>query len=503
MKLENRTLYFGDNLDILREKFPDESVDLIYLDPPFNSKKGYNILYKNKDGEESPSQVEAFNDTWNWNTIGVEENFNNLVNNKDNIKISNLMIGLEKVMGKSGTLAYLSMMTSRLIELHRVLKPTGSIYLHCDPTASHYLKIVMDTIFGENNFQNEIVWEYGKSIKHSSKNFISNHDIVFLYSKSNDMIFNIQNIPYSEKQLKRFKHDDMNGKFYYDVRRDKDNNKKQVKVYLTKEGTPTGDVWYFPIAQGKERLGYPTQKPEALLDRIIKASSNPDDIVLDPFCGCGTTVSVAEKLGRQWIGIDITPLAINIIKHRMSGHYKDIQIKLDGLPKDLDGAKMLAEQCEHKGRFDFQYWILSLLNAQPAPNKSKNKMKGKDYGIDGIVRYLNDSNSTYEDILISVKSGKHPNANDIRVLKGVVEREKASGGIFVTLYEPTKDMLKEEAQSGTFKYQNINIPKIQICLVEDLLNGKLPIIPQSQDTEIYKKSERKEREKAKQKSLFE
>lgn len=481
-ELKNRTLYFGDNLDILREKIPPESIDLVYLDPPFNSKKNYNILYK-KDGQDSPSQIQAFEDTWNWNTVGVETSFNELIENKENIKISNLMIGFEKVMGRNGTLAYLSMMTTRLIELKRVLKSTGSIYLHCDPTASHYLKIVMDVIFGEDNFRNEIVWCYsGGNNAHTY--FQRKHDIILFYSKTEKYIFNAKDIVILPRETSRY-YIDEEGKKY---------TKKNGKIYYCKhEGKIPEDYWIdIQVLHhiSNERLGYPTQKPEALLERIIKASSNEGDIVIDPFCGCGTTVAVAEKLNRKWIGIDITPLAINVIKKRMSDHSSNIKIELDGLPKDLDGAKMLAEQCGHNGRFDFQYWVLSLINAIP------NEM-GPDGGIDGIIRYSEIDEkfkSTYKDIIVSVKSGKNIKLSEIRDLKGVVDRENASGGIYITLYAPTNDMLKEASVSGTFKYQNINIPKIQICTVEDIFNGKLPIIPQShQNVYLCKKATAKKR----------
>ena len=304
--IENRTLFFGDNLDILKEKISDESVDLIYLDPPFNSNRAYNILHKNS-GEESPSQIEAFNDTWNWNTVGVEENFKNLCENKENIKISDLMIGLEKVIGRNGTLAYLSMMTSRLIELKRVLKSTGSIYLHCDPSASHYLKIVMDAIFGEENFRNEIIWSY-KSGGIPKTAFARKHDIILFYSKTNEYKFNLQMEARDISEIKKYSQEDEKGHF--------GQMKKDGKKYYFEDGHVMRDVWEIPILNqlSKERLGYPTQKPESLLERIIKASSNEGDIILDPFSGCGTTVAVSERLNRKWIGIDITPIAITVIK---------------------------------------------------------------------------------------------------------------------------------------------------------------------------------------------
>ncbi len=510
----NRTIFFGDNLDILREKFPNVGgyFDLIYLDPPFNSKRKYNVLFENKNEENNVAQSHAFEDTWNWNTIGVEENFNKLIINKENIKISDLMSGLETVIGKNGTLAYLSMMTSRLIELHRVLKSTGSIYLHCDPTASHYLKIVMDTIFGEENFRDEIIWHYTK-MNNTTQGWIQNHDVILFYTKSSDYIFNIQ---YSEEESALYSRlvkliDKDNKLRWYKAKTVKQqlldsyisSTKKRIGRELvdsdiiidfeSKGKKKFDNVWYIPIIKGnsKEFLGYQTQKPEALMKLIIEASSNKNDMILDPFCGCGTTLAVAEKLDRKWVGIDITPLAIDIIKKRLNKHFADrfklqnIQIKIDGLPKDMNSAITLAEKCGVNGRFDFQYWILGLLNAMPTKNKSKDNKKGKDEGIDGIIFFKEDNE--IKKLIISVKSGKNPSVREIRDLNGVITREKAVGGLFVTLYEPTKDMKKEATISGTYNFYNKKFQKIQIVMVKDLLENKNPDIPHTQEP-VYKEA---------------
>jgi len=485
MKLENRTLYFGDNLDILREKIPDESIDLVYLDPPFNSKKCYNVIFKDNE-----SQTHAFDDTWSgFDPIKIKIIKDELILKQENTNISNIVSGFESILGeKSGMFIYLINMTQRLLELYRVLKPTGSIYLHCDPTASHYLKIIMDIIFGNENFRNEIIWHYTGGLN-AKNNYPTKHDSIFFYSKGNNFNFNIQREPYAETSAYA------KGGIV---------SAAGKKYMPNSEGKPIDDVWNIPIINpmSKERLGYPTQKPEKLLERIILASSNEGNIVLDPFCGCGTTVSVAEQLNRQWIGIDIATVAIDIMKNRLIGNYPNIKIKIDGLPKDFDGAKKLAES----DKYNFQNWIIILLKAKHAPNKTKEKFKGKDYEIDGIITYseINDKFKTeYKNLIISVKGGGI-SSKDIRDLNGVIGREKASGGIFVTLHEPTKDMLKEAAQSGTYNYQNKDYPKLQICLVEDLLNGNMPKVPDSkEEPENYKKAERKEVEKQRQRSLFE
>lgn len=468
--IKNKTLYFGDNLDILREKFPNEGgyFDLIYLDPPFNSNRNYNAFFEKKDNKDTVAQTHAFEDSWTWGDE-AEETYQFLTTSKKNdTSIQELIMGLKQILDDTDMMAYLVMMTARLVELRRVLKDTGSIYLHCDTHASHYLKIVMDTIFGVENFRNEIVWQYQPGSA-GKKDFGRKHDNILRYSKTDNYNFYPDNIrePYSEKTLERLKH---NGA-----------REKNVNKVLNRGGRMPIDVWYYPSLQGnaKESLGYPTQKPEALLERIIKASSNKGDWVLDPFVGCGTCVSVSEKLGRNWVGIDITPLAIDIIKERLNKQYSNIKIEIDGLPKDMEGARTLATKCGTSGRFDFQYWVLSLLNATPTKGKSKSHKKGKDEGIDGIIKFEN-SNKEIEKLIVSVKSGKNVSVTEIRDLNGVIEREEAVGGLYVTLHEPTRDMVKETVVSGTYTYFNRNIRKIQIVKVEDLLVGIRPDIPNIQ-----------------------
>lgn len=487
--MQNRTLYFGDNLEVLREKIPDESFDLIYLDPPFNSKRPYNVLYK-EGLVDSSAQVQAFEDTWHW-TKEAQHTYEELVGirpskTKINQDISNLIEALGKIVGHNDVLAYLTMMAIRLIELKRVLKSTGSIYLHCDPTASHYLKIIMDVIFRKGNFRNEIVWYYrGAGI--SPRKYGPRHDVILFYSKSDDYYFSPEDIrvPYTTATVERFKH------YIGNVRGDRDYGVQKLKP----EGKHPDDVFEIqPIApSAKERLGYPTQKPEALLERIIKASSKPGDWVLDPFCGCGTTVAVAEKLNRKWVGIDITTLAINLIKYRLRHHFGDFKVFVDGLPKDLSGAKALF----NKDTFEFEYWVLDMINAIPAQSKTKDKMRGADKGVDGVVKlFLGKDNG--DDIignaLVQVKGGGVKRA-DIATLKGDVEREKAQAGVFITLEESTNQMRQEAVQSGDFKdnYSHKEYPKIQIITVKELLMGRQPDLPVSYKT-YYKEAQPRERE---------
>jgi len=471
--MKNRTLYFGDNLEILRKKIPDESFDLIYLDPPFNSNRNYNVLFK-EGLQDSPAQVQAFEDSWHW-TEESKHAFDYLAT-KTTSDISNLMQALEKMIGHNDMLAYLTMMTVRLIELHRVLKKTGSLYLHCDPTASHYLKVVMDAIFDKKNFRNEIVWTY-RRWPSKSKLFQTMHDIVFFYVKdaSKDYTFNTIYQPLADITLKIHKGKKQKATFIEGKRLSKDQEEESA-------GTPIPDYWYIPAIAGnaKERLGYPTQKPEELLERIIKASSNEGDLILDPFCGCGTTVSVAERLKRNWVGIDITTLAINLIKRRLYDQFGlgVRQIITDGLPTDLAAAKEMFA----KDAFQFEYWALDLINAMPGPSKSKDNMRGADKGIDGIVTFYKgamNGKTEYGRTIVQVKGGT-VHRNDIATLKGDIEREKADCGILVTLESPTRPMIQEAIDAGSFEVvfgNKFEFPKIQILTIEELLKGKQPNLP--------------------------
>lgn len=476
--MKNRTLYFGDNLEILREKIPDESFDLIYLDPPFNSNRSYNVLFK-EGMQDSQAQVKAFEDSWHWSRESIRT-FDYLAT-KTNEDISNLMQALEKMIGHNDMMAYLTMMTIRLIELHRVLKKTGSIYLHCDPTASHYLKIVLDVVFGKKNFRNEIVWCYSgpSGVKFD---FSRKHDIILRYTKSDQFIFNQPRVPH-----KSGVHDTRGTALAY--------TGKELDIKeLEKRGKAAEDWWadIYPVDRVRsERLGYPTQKPESLLERIIKASSKQGDWVLDPFCGCGTTVAVAEKLKRNWVGIDITVLAINLIKHRLRKQFSlgIKQIYVDGLPTDLTGAKELFK----KDPFEFEYWALDLINAMPAQSKSKDNMRGADKGVDGIITFYKDKVNDkleYGKIIVQIKGG-NVQRNQIATLKGDVEREKADAGVFITMEKPTKPMIKEAIDAGSFTTPLTNkfeFPKIQILTIEELLQGKKLELPKAMDKPYYKEA---------------
>ena len=471
--LKNRTLYFGDNLEILREKIPDESFDLIYLDPPFNSNRNYNVLFK-EGLQDSPAQVQAFEDSWHWSR-DAQATFEELVGvrpskTKINEQISNLMLAFEKMVGHNDMLAYLTMMTIRLIELRRVLKSTGSIYLHCDPTASHYLKIVMDAIFGKQNFRNEIVWCY-RGAGYPAKDFGKRHDVILRYSKTNDYKFNLDAVrePYAEATQERFKH------YIGNIRKGRDYGTQELHTL----GRHPDDWWEIqPIApSARERLGYPTQKPEALLEKIIKASSTEGDSVFDPFCGCGTTVAVAERLKRNWVGIDITMLAVNLIRHRLAKQFEGIEIFVDGRPKDLGAANTLFK----KDPFQFEYWALDLVNAIPSQSKTKENMRGADKGIDGVINFVKDvknGEQIYGKLLVQVKGGG-THRNDIATLKGDIEREKADGGLFITLEKPTSPMREEAVSAGSYtvNFGKGEFPKIQIITIEELLNNKKPEVP--------------------------
>ena len=451
------TLYYGDNLRILREHIPDNSIDLIYLDPPFNSKSTYNILYKELTGEQSQAQIMAFEDTWHW-TEETERTYQEIIDIAPAMLVE-MMIAFRKFVGVNDVMAYLTMMAIRLLELKRVLKDTGSIYLHCDPTASHYLKILMDTIFGKTHFRNEIIWHYRRWTA-SSNQFQRLHDVILFYTKDKDHTFNIQLIPYTAGSIER-KQQGILHRFKAGEAPVLVSNKN-----LQKSGVPENDVWQLPYIapSARERLGYPTQKPELLLEKIINTSSDEGDTVLDPFCGCGTTIAVAQRFNRKWIGIDITHLAINLIKLRLQ-HMYALQPKKDyeviGEPEDLTGAIELASQ----NRYQFQWWALSLISAKPYQDKKK----GSDTGIDGFI-YFQDEKDKVKKAIVQVKSG-HVSVKDIRDLGHVMDREKAEIGIFITLESPTSHMVKEAVQKGFYKSPtgNKQYPKIQIKTINDLL----------------------------------
>ncbi len=453
--VEKNTLYYGDNLDILRRYIKDETIDLIYLDPPFNSKATYNVLFAEKNGSQSAAQIKAFDDTWHWDTAAAEAYYEVV---EGGGPAADAMRAFRLLLGDNDMLAYLSMMAPRLIELHRVLKPTGSVYLHCDPTASHYLKVLMDAVFSPRNFLNELIWYYrGAGVPKKAR--ARRHDVLFVYTKEkNKHYFNADPIrqPYAQATTERFSH------YIGNVRGGRDYGVQKLNPL----GKHPDDVMTHiqPIApSAKARLGYPTQKPEELLEHVVLAGSQEGHIVLDPFCGCGTTIAVAQRLGRSWIGIDITHLAITLSQHRLHDAYGDqVTYEVVGEPITLSGAKELAQD----DRFQFEMWALGLVGARPTAKK-----KGADKGIDGRLYFHDDPKGKTKQIVISVKSG-HVSVSQVRDLRGVVDREKAEIGAFITLQESTGPMRREAASAGFYVSRWGRHPRMQILTVEELLEGK-------------------------------
>jgi adenine specific DNA methylase Mod len=520
------SLYFGDCLDVLRDlaaQHPQGLADLIYLDPPFNSQRGYNMLFKTPKGHESDAQIQAFEDTWHWGEQ-AEQEFDELLH-QPNTDVAGMMTALRSFLGENDMMAYLTMMANRLLVMHAVLKETGSIYLHCDPTASHYLKVVMDGVFNPQKFLSEIIWKRS-SAHNSAQRYGPVHDVILLYSKSSKFKWNAVYQRYDQSYIDAFyTHADSAGRIYKaqditgpGVRHGESGKpwkgynptaagrhwaipkviksitanlgtiealeklEKVGRIHWPKSGTgvpllkqyldempgvPAQDVIsdINPIsAQAAERLGYPTQKPLALLERIVAASSSAGDLVLDPFCGCGTAVHAAHKLGRQWIGIDITHLAISLIEKRLSDAFPGIEYEVHGTPKDIAGAANLAQ----RDKYQFEWWACSLVGAQPYQGKKK----GADSGIDGVI-FFQDEKKEVKKIVVSVKGGEHVTVNMIRDLKGVLDREKAQIGLFVTLTEPTKPMVTEAVSAGFYESTVLKskYPKLQILTIEGLLKG--------------------------------
>ncbi len=535
--MDTNVLYYGDNLEILRKYIPDESVDLIYLDPPFNSKATYNILYKELTGQPSQAQIMAFEDTWVW---GIESE--NALSEIASSLIApqatkELMSVLPNFVGRKTPMrAYLTMMCVRLIEIKRVLKDTGSIYLHCDPVASHYLKILLDVIFGAQNFRDEIVWKRADTVKGNfgqGINFFDrNTDSILFYAKSDNNKFYPIFKKYSQSYIDTFykyiepetgRHYQLismtgpggaaKGNPHYEVMgvtrywrysQEKmqqlidagmvvQTNPKAVprrKQYLDQgRGVAVQSLWDdIPAlhSQSGERLGYPTQKPLELLERIIKSATNEGDTVLDPFCGCGTAIIASQELNRQWIGIDITHLAISTMKYRLEKIFPSLKYTVIGEPKDLEGAKALFAQ----DKYQFQWWAVSLIKlAQPYGDKKK----GADTGIDGYL-YFQDEKDKIKKAIISVKGG-HVTVSQVRDLIGVVTREKAEMGLFLTLEPITKPMEQEAILEGFYQSPAKDYQKIQIFTIEDLLSGKRPDTPSwvspLSTPQIHKKKEGK------------
>ncbi len=535
--MEN-TLFYGDNLKVLREYIVSESIDLIYLDPPFNSNRNYNVLFKDESGSESEAQITAFEDTWHWNAA-AEEGYEYLVTQTSDA-VSKMIGSLRDFIGTNQMMAYLVMMAIRLVELHRVLKPTGSLYLHCDPTASHYLKIILDVIFGPRSFRNEIVWQR-TSAHNDPRRYGANIDILLYYTKGSNWTWNQQYIPHSGEYLARFRQVDASGRQWTDdnltakglsgggyeyeykgirslwrcpletmERLDAEGRLHftkaggiRLKRYLDETpGIPLQALWddIFPInSQAAERLGYPTQKPLALLERIIQSSSNPGNIVLNPFCGCGTAIAAAQKLGRKWIGIDITHLSIALQKYRLQEMFPDIHFQVIGEPRDVGSAKQLASD----DRYQFQWWALSLIKAKPLGGQdgSKSGKKGSDKGIDGVITFIDDAYGKPKRVLVQVKSG-HVKSGDVRDLVGTVQRENAALGVFITLEEPTRDMKTEAVSAGYYDSPGWNqkYQRIQLLTIAELLRGAKVDTPPQYGT--FRPAQKVQKSEGKQGVLF-
>lgn len=459
--METNVLYYGDNLEILRKYIPANCIDLIYLDPPFNSKRAYNILFKENDTQWSPAQIKAFEDSWRWDT-SAEATYQEIIT-KAPMKLAKLISAMRDGIGANDVTAYLVMMIARLIELHRVLKHTGSIYLHCDPTMSHYLKLILDQIFGPKNFRNEIIWHYRKWPT-GKYQFQRNHDTIFFYSKTEttERIFNQQWMERAASTLKRFGTAKIISGY--------DEAKRRIPSQMDEEdstGVRQDDVWDIGRVPPIKQL-FPTEKPLPLLERIIQASSNEGNTVLDPFCGCGTALVAAHNQNRRWIGIDITHLAITVMKRRLQDHFPGIQVKVIGEPVDFPSARELARQ----DRYQFQWWAISLIGARPIGEKKK----GADKGIDGVIPFPDDGGAKLKRIVVQVKSGR-VGVKDIRELRTVAVNDPI--GILLSLETPTQPMRSEAAEAGFYEsplWQRA-FPRIQILTIEEILSGKRPDIP--------------------------
>lgn len=506
-------LFFGDNLFVLDQYISPESIDLIYLDPPFNSKAVFNLLYERPQNVKETAQRTAFRDTWHWQDETQASYLRIMARGG---RVASVLDGFRQAWEKRAITAYLVMMTERLIYLHTVLKPTGSLYLHCDPTASHYLKSILDAIFGPNSFQNEVIWQRTTS-HNSAKRYGRIHDSILFYSKSNKFTWNPQYTAYREKQLSRYKKDE-NGNLYKAEnltaeRRDSDSGKFDwrgstpgptrgwayeldqleqwwaegrilkkrdgsprldgLKVYYDDmPGQPLQDIWTdiprVPNVSG-DRLGFPTQKPVNLLSRILAASSNVGDVILDPFCGCGTTVEAAERLGRQWIGIDVSYYSVRLIEKRMKVQFGAKQdVPIEGIPADEASGEALAD----RDPYGFQQWAVGELGCQ-LWNEGK---KGADSGIDGEMRFFGGPDRIGR-LLVQVKGGRRIGPAQIREFRTVLNDAKADMGIFFSRAEPSGEMKREASAAGFCRLGHQSVPKLQIVSLADWFAGKHPSMP--------------------------
>ena len=516
-------LYYGDNLDIL-PGLADESVDLVYLDPPFNSNRSYNVIFGRHPGDgndDASAQIQAFDDTWHWTPVTDQQYQRYALAGELPEQVGEALTAFRMLLGENDAMAYLVNMAPRLVQLHRVLKSTGSLYLHCDPTMSHYLKVLLDSIFGPDRFVNEIIWRRTNARSTVGK-WPRIHDVLLLYSAGQKFHFNPQQVAADTAKMPHTLITGADGKKYqtYELTapgltaegtsgkpwRGFDPAKmgrhwgnapevmdewdsKGLIHWAAREGFPrrrdaqpfdessrvvtVGDVWtdIDRINQSAgERLGYPTQKPLALLERIIKASSKPDDIILDPFCGCGTTIDAAQRLGRQWIGIDVTFIAIDLIEKRLQDRFSGIAGTYEtfGIPRDIAGAKALMKH----SAFDFERWAVTRINARP------NQKQVGDKGIDGVARFYLDK-KTNGRVLVSVKGGDIVGPQFVRDLLGTVQTQKAQMGVLITMAEPTSGVLDAVNHGGTYTWpvNGQTFPRVQVITIRELLVGKRPQMP--------------------------
>jgi site-specific DNA-methyltransferase (adenine-specific) len=531
-------LHYGDNLAVLRAQVDDASIDLVYLDPPFNSNATYNILFRSPAGQQSDAQIEAFEDSWHWNDA-AEDAFDQVARS-GNTKAFDLLNAMRAFLGENDMMAYLAMMAVRLLELHRVLKPTGSLYLHCDPTASHYLKLLLDGVFGPRLYRNEIIWKRQSAHSDARHKFADVSDTILFYARSAEAKFKPVYAAHDPDYVSKFyRFDDNDGRGLYRLGDAGSPNPRPNMMYTwhgyshpakgwryerttmqrlhdegrlhyptTAEGAPdltkrialkryleeqqgsiVTNVWsdINPLnAAGREALGYPTQKPLALLERIIAASSSEGGTVLDPFCGCGTAVHAAQKLGRNWIGIDVTHLAISLIEKRLKDAFPGVAFTVEGTPKDLASALDLAA----RDKYQFQWWAVSMVDAMPFGGKKK----GADGGVDGLIYFKPDGKRT-EKAIVSVKGGANVGVQMIRDLHSAMEREKAPIGVFITAAMPTSVMEREAAAVGRFKAEATGrtYPRLQIITLAELFQGKRPDIPLIDAHAAFRRAGREEK----------
>jgi DNA modification methylase len=514
-------LFYGDNLEILRGHVADESVDLVYLDPPFNSNRSYNVIFSRHAGDtdDDSAQIEAFDDTWHWTPTTDQHYQRYALTGALPTPVADALTAFRTLLGENDAMAYLVNMAPRLVELHRVLRRTGSLYLHCDPTMAHYLKVMLDAIFGPQNFINEITWK--RSTAHSDARQGAHHmgrlhDTILFYSKSADYTFHTEMTEYNPAYVaskyryieegtgRLYRLDNITGPGgaakgnpYYEVMgvsrywrysqsrmeqlisegrilQTRPGTVPQYKRYLDEmPGVSLQDVWtdIDPInSRAAERLGYPTQKPIMLLERIIRMSSDAGDVVLDPFCGCGTTIDAAQNLGRAWIGIDITFIAVDLIEKRLINRFPGIvgSYEMHGIPRDMGAARALFD----RSPFDFERWAVSRVNAQP------NAKQVGDKGVDGVARFYLNKN-TVGKIIASVKGGRNIGPSFVRELSGTIETQKAQMGVLITMAEPTPGVLDEVNHGGTYTWpvNGQTYPRIQVITVADLLHGMRPNMP--------------------------